>query len=107
MAVRGWTVVDRSQDNPGTVHIETATGDNFFVALTQAEPEIPDGLGRECPQCGRLAWARSRWCWHCRFDFDRAALARFHPSKLLFISTLTNAALCVMLGILIYTAHSA
>jgi len=65
--------------------------DAFFVFAGQLPPDIPPGKGRDCPQCGHVAWAESRWCWHCQFDFDRASIPRLHPVK----STLLSAALLV------------
>lgn len=63
-------------------HIE---GDAYFL-ISQAQPEIPAEKARPCPQCLHATWAASRWCWNCKFDFDRAVLARCHPTQLLLIA---------------------
>jgi hypothetical protein len=89
----------------GQARIDTANGPVFFIQTTGAAPDIPQGDGRECPQCKLTAWRKSRWCWHCHFDFDRAALPRIHPSKVAALSLLFNALQCVILGFLLYTAH--
>lgn len=93
---------------PAALHIEHIHGDAFFVALqvSPALPDIPDEQARDCPQCHRPTWRLSRWCIHCQFDFDRASLPRFHPTKLLALSLLVNLALCTILGWVLYTAHS-
>ena len=70
---------------------------DVYVISVDAAPEIPDGQGRLCPQCGRTAWAQSRWCWHCKWDFDRAEVARWHPVKLLSLSIALNIALVILL----------
>jgi hypothetical protein len=85
--------------------IETSTGPVFVFQTAATEPEIPGEDGRECPQCKRTAWRRTRWCWSCGFDFDRAALPRIYPSKIAFLSLMANALLCFILGFVIYTAH--
>lgn len=74
--------------------------DAFFIAAT-GRPEIHDEHARDCPQCGERAWAQSRFCWHCKFDFDRAQLPRIHPTKLLCISVLLNVVQVVLLLTLI------
>ncbi len=70
---------------PPEVVIEQWTGD-IHISLGQADPEIPHGSSRVCPQCDRYTWKRSRWCWYCKFDFDRAALAKLHPTKVLAVA---------------------
>ncbi len=97
--------MDEKQEGQG--RIDTANGPVFFIQTTAAEPDIPQESGRECPQCKRIAWRSSRWCWHCKFDFDRAALPRIHPSKVAALSLFFNALQCVILGFLLYTAHTA
>lgn len=74
--------------------------DAFFVIAT-GRPEIPDEHGRDCPQCGNRTWAGSRFCWHCRWDFDKAQLRRFHPSKLLMVSAALNLVQVFLLLLLI------
>lgn len=92
------------QYQPGAQGAEPFIGrverDAFFIAAT-GKPEIPDEHGRDCPQCLNRTWARSRYCWHCKFDFDRAKIARFHPSKLLCVSVLLNLAQVLLLLALI------
>lgn len=78
----------------------------FVFQTSGLPPEIPDGMGRVCNQCGKIAWAQSRWCWHCRYDFDRAAL-RWHPAKLLTLSLIANVALCALCAMLLLTSHKA
>lgn len=73
--------------------VREISGDTFFVTLKSPPPIIPEGDGRPCPQCHQIAWNKSRYCWHCNFDFDRATIRRFHPAKLLCISAALNAAL--------------
>lgn len=96
------------RDYSPQVNIENFSGQAFFIEPPERrrEPKIPDEMGRQCPQCGRTAWRLSRWCWHCNFDFDRAALPRVHPSKIAFLSLLANALLCFIVGFLIATSHS-
>lgn len=83
-----------SDPEQGRPVISGVARDAFFVIQKPQEPDIPVDKARRCPQCGKQAWALSRWCWHCRYDFDRASLARFHPVKLLALSLLAN----VLLG---------
>ena len=59
---------------------------NLIVVERRVEPDIPEGKGRPCPQCRRTAWRESRFCWNCKFDFDRAELPRCHPRKLLIVA---------------------
>lgn len=66
---------------PPIREVRVVNGDAFFLQIKPPKPDIPDGKGRPCPQCEVTAWAASRWCWHCKFDFDRAAIPRFHPTK--------------------------
>lgn len=76
-------------------HIE---GDAYFLFSRTPPPEIPPDKARPCPQCHHAAWADSRWCWNCKFDFDRAVLARCHPTKLLLIAlAATNLVLAALL----------
>lgn len=70
-----------SAPEPPIREVRIVTGDAFFLQIKPHEPDIPAGKGRPCPQCNKVAWAASRWCWHCQFDFDRAAMPRFHPTK--------------------------
>lgn len=88
------------------MRIDRADGPIYFINTTPSEPDIPAEDGRECPQCKRMAWRRSRWCWSCGFDFDRAALPRIHPSKIAALSLLLNGLLCFVLGFVLYTAHN-
>lgn len=67
----------------------TIEGPAIFLHGSEAPP-IPIERGRDCPQCGVTAWARSRFCWNCAFDFEAACVARLHPVKLLFLSLLLN-----------------
>jgi hypothetical protein len=83
---------------PERLHVENVTGDALFVIASPQPPEIPDGSGQECPQCKKTAWLRSRWCWHCGFDFDRATLPKLHATKLLWMSALINGAAALALG---------
>lgn len=90
-----------AQDDPRVrTVVERVDGDAFFLSI-KGDPEIPDGFGRSCPQCARTTWSLSRFCWHCRFDFDRAFIAKLHPVKLLFFSAVMNAALLVACAVLI------
>jgi hypothetical protein len=91
------------------VRIENFHGDGYFIQTAEPiAPSIPVGADRLCPQCGRETFARARWCWYrdCAHDFDRAAIPRINPSKLLWISTLANAVLCFILGFVLFTAHN-
>ena len=76
---------------------------NLIVVERRIDPQIPDGKGRRCPQCRRIAWVDSRFCWNCKFDFDRAAIPRCHPKKLLFVSVSIN---LLVLLIVIAVAHN-
>lgn len=82
---------DHRPPEPPIKEVRILTGDAFFVQLPPEAPDIPEGKGRPCPQCGRTAWALSRWCWHCKFDFDRAAIPRFHPVKIAFCALIALA----------------
>ena len=75
----------------GAPHFHVAR--DAYFSLSKQRPLIPAEKGRKCPQCREVAWGDSRWCWNCEFDFDRAECDRFHPTKLLFVSVLTNVAL--------------
>lgn len=91
------------------IQIEHIEGDTFIVVHNhgpEAAPDIPDGQGRLCPQCARDTWRRSRWCMHCQYDFERCALPRLHPSKLLALSLIANLCLCMLLAYVLYTAHN-
>ncbi len=99
---------------PPPIQIEQIQGDAFFVVNAaspeptpkpSAAPFIPPGQGKTCPQCSATTWRRSRWCIHCGFDFDRRALPRWHPAKLLLASLLGNLLLCLIVAWLLYTAH--
>lgn len=96
--------MSEQQYQPGAHGAEPFIGrverDAFFLIAT-GKPEIPDERGRDCPQCGHRAWADSRFCWHCRWDFDKAALARFHPRKLLMLSAALNLVQVFLLLLLI------
>ncbi len=107
---------DPSVRPPGPVQIDQIHGDAFFVVNTSpaatapnptAPPFIPPGQGKPCPQCSATTWRRSRWCIHCGFDFDRRALPRWHPAKLLWASMAANLLLCLIVAWLLYTSHTA
>ena len=83
---------------PRRVHIDEIRGDAVFIVANSEPPSIPEGAGRECPQCKQTAWALSRWCWNCAFDFDRAAIPAIHPTKLLWVSLLVNAVIAFCSG---------
>lgn len=80
------------------VHVDQVTGDAVFVVGVTVPPTIPAGKGRVCPQCGETAWLRSRWCWHCEFDFDRAALPWVHPAKVRLVSMLLLSVIAISTG---------
>lgn len=63
--------------------VRVVSGDAIFVQVITEPPTIPDGKGRPCPQCHKTAWAESRWCWYCGYDFDRAAIPRICKTKLI------------------------
>ena len=84
---------------PSQSSLNFNTVDKLIVVQQPRIPEIPEGKGRTCPQCLHTAWARSRFCWHCGFDFDRAELPRCHPRKLLIVAVCIN--LTGLLGVLI------
>ena len=79
------------------VHVDEIQGDAVFV-LASHEPDIPEGAGRDCPQCKRIAWGKSRFCWHCDFDFDRAAIPKIHPTKVVWVAMFLNAVLALAAG---------
>lgn len=68
-----------------------------LIAITDDIAEVPADKSRECPQCGAQTWAGSRFCRSCKWDFDRAALKRIHPAKLLLLSAALNVAAAAML----------
>lgn len=76
---------DHGRPSQSPLNIDSVGG-NVIVVEQRREPEIPEGKGRTCPQCRRCAWKQSRFCWNCKFDFDRAELPRCHPRKLLVIA---------------------
>lgn len=90
--------------NSAHIHIESVPRDVYFIAVNK-KPEIPNGYGRPCPQCGQTAWLHTRWCWHCKYDFDRASVAKCHPANLLAISLAFNVVLLVAAAFLVYTSH--
>lgn len=71
--------------------------EKLVVIEHKRAPEIPEGKGRTCPQCRHMAWALSRFCWHCGYDFDRAELPRVHPRKLLLLALLIQAVVLVVI----------
>lgn len=73
--------------------------EKLVIVEHKRAPEIPEGKGRTCPQCLHTAWSRSRFCWHCDYDFDRAELPRCHPRKLLIVAVCIN--MVGLLGVLI------
>lgn len=77
--------------------IERVERDAFFL-LARQKPNIPPDRRRPCPQCGEDAWAQSRWCWNCKWDFDRAALPRIHPTKLLALMLIVNITLVAIVA---------
>lgn len=78
------------------IHVDSIHGP-VLIAITENLPDVPDEKARECPQCGVKTWAGSRFCRSCNWDFDRAALSRFHPVKLLALSATLNAVTAALL----------
>lgn len=66
--------------------------DAFFLALNK-QPDISAECGRECPQCKKTAWKRSRWCWSCGYEFSDRVSIKF----LLCLTLLSNVACAVLL----------
>ena len=96
---------DPGPPSQSPLHIEKFKG-RLVVVERLERPEIPEGKGRPCPQCGETAWLRSRFCWHCHFDFDRAALPRCHPRKLLLVAVCINlSVVLIMVGLLLARAN--
>lgn len=85
------------------VSIEHLEGD-IFVVQPQPDPEIPSGSARHCPQCGRRAWLRSRFCWHCSFDFG----ARWTATHwVMLLVGFANLAAALALALFLFTASGA
>lgn len=78
------------------IHVDNIHGP-VLIALADDLLEVPEDKARDCPQCGAKTWAGSRFCRACRWDFDRAALKRFHPVKLLALSASINVATAALL----------
>ena len=76
----------QEQARPQTLKVKHWTGNAYFGFHRPPPPEIPDTKACLCPQCELLAWADSRWCWHCGFELHPAALAPFHPVKVLAVA---------------------
>lgn len=76
---------------------------HVIVVEQRQQPDIPEGKGRVCPQCHRVAWKQSRFCWHCDYDFDRAAIPRWHPKKLLLVAVFIN---LIVLVVVLTCAHN-
>jgi hypothetical protein len=77
--------------------LDTLEG-TLILAFGRQRPNIHEDQRVTCPQCTEIAGKRSRWCWSCGFDFDRARLGRFHPLKLLALSLAANVMLAGLLG---------
>jgi hypothetical protein len=75
--------VSEQQQLGAKLSIDHIGRDAFFL-IASGRPDIPDAHGRDCPQCGFRAWANSRFCWHCRWDFERLALAKRRRNLLKF-----------------------
>jgi len=71
------------------VHVGSIHGP-VLIAVTDDLVDVPEDKARDCPQCGARTWAGSRFCRACHWDFDRAALKRFHAVKLLALSASLN-----------------
>ena len=78
------------------IHVDNIHGP-VLIALTDDLLEVPENKARDCPQCGAKTWAGSRFCRACRWDFDRAAIKRFHPAKLLALSATLNVTTAALL----------
>lgn len=78
------------------LHVDSIHGP-VLIAITDDLAEVPQDKARECPQCGSQTWAGSRFCRSCSWDFERAALKRIHPVKLLLLSALLNLVTAAML----------
>lgn len=76
-------------------------GDAYFLQIAR-QRQIPPDQSRTCPQCRQEAWRRSRWCWNCKFDFDRAARPRLHVFKVLCLSIFANCLLAAILAAVIW-----
>lgn len=86
-------------------HVEIPDAQNVIILNASPAPKIPHAKARTCPQCGRDAWAESRYCWHCKFDFDKAALPPCHPAKLLLLSASLNLVAAALLLARAITEH--
>lgn len=80
---------DLGSPSQSPLHIDQFKG-RLIVVERRERPDIPEGKGRSCPQCGECAWRESRFCWNCQFDFDRDAIPRLHPKKLLLVAISIN-----------------
>lgn len=87
--------------DPSRLHIDRVEGPAVFVFSTKLH-DVPESKGRVCPQCESRAWMQSRFCWNCRFDFERPLLPRIHPSKLLAISAAGNVVTAAALVVLVF-----
>jgi len=81
------------------IHVDNISGP-VLLAVVKEQDAIPPEKARDCPQCGEKAWAESRFCWSCRWDFDAATIQRFHPTKLLAISIVLNIVSAALLLVL-------
>jgi hypothetical protein len=64
--------------------LEPLKARDVYLLSRRPDLEVPENRSRICPQCGHETWAETRWCKHCVYDFDRAAIKRCHPVKLLW-----------------------
>lgn len=90
------------ESSPAPITIENFSGTGVFATIVESTPEIPDEFARQCPQCSKTTWKLSRWCWNCKFDFDRATMHFCHPIKLLYLSTSLNVATCAAIALVIW-----
>lgn len=71
------------------LHVDTITGPVLIVAADTSKA-IPEGKAIVCPQCDERAWAESRFCKNCGWDFDRTKGRRMKTANLLVISASLN-----------------
>ncbi len=64
-----------NETTPVCIDSVSISGDATII-VGESPPKIPPSAGRECPQCERFTWAKSRLCRHCGFDFEHRCAKR-------------------------------
>lgn len=84
---------EETERPPLGIHIGTWTGN---VHMTLPQPlEIPEAKARPCPQCELPAWANTRWCPHCGYDFN----VKHYPHRVKIMAALLALAVAALLAL--------